>query len=440
MLAARSHRAPNKSDLAEAWERLAPKPDGDEVVWMGGQRFCQLAAGFGGRRLQITDPCLPEVNELRVEVSSAHYRHALSLRLPGSEICTRLIRRPFARIVPLPRAIAQTDGTFQFSACGRRILLRDGFRVTAHLPTHDARYRPKETIVTVGSTLLGAGWYRHDTLLLIQKAGEFFVMHGGQCYGVHFAQRQFVLPPEDQATCEVIALGKRTLRFGIMDAQGTLFVGSRSGAEPIVLKPLLDRVILLRYRRGCVGYARAAFPGAVEVGNLGSDWVPGGSQTIRCSATGRVVSGFDRVCQIGAFAIQVAVQESCAGSSSRALGGVWFMVVGAVAKPTEIPVEPTDEVVACVPLRLFEKTTTESRSRPSDWALLIHSHDDDCLYLVTKLDRRQLRSSTKPDSTIAWDEHAGRMLYRDTNGRVQVLEVGGGQAPIALPSTTRGTT
>jgi hypothetical protein len=397
---------------------------------MGGEGLCLLAAQLSGQRFIVKDPLSRENDELTVQIHSKQRVRELVLKLPMPAVRTKLIRRPFE--VPTHRQWAlpvETEtGDLRFSADGRRVLVRDGNVVLAHLPVHTPSYRPKQVSVPSGASIVGFGWHKKAIIVLSQKDGVLTFNWAGGGPEQLVTDRQFVLPEGASASCRVFALAKKLLRLFICDAAGTLFVGKQKTSALMELKAILDNVLHLRIRNGLVAYVRLVKNGVVEHGTLNAEFELGWRQTLDCKDPPVVVSGLDRVTRVSAVALQVERNIAAEGGKAGGPGGVWEVSsVGHTGQ--RIVLDELDEAVACIPRNTVEVSNSKAPPTPGTaWTLLVHSFEDDFLYAVADGFRKRLCQIPVPESPLQWDEHASRVMYRGANNRVQLVDVGGRRA------------
>lgn len=435
LLQSRSAREPTHADVMALLQRLGQLTRTDELIWVGGRQLCQLAAQVGGQRLQVDDPLARENNELVVLLQSSHRTREVALKLPSPDVRTKLIRRPFPDQRPSPPTIRAESEDLYFSADGNRVLVRTGNTISAYLPVHAANYQPKIFKASSEASIVGCGWHDKSIMALCQRDGGLTLDWAGKCSLVLSLNRQFVVPEDGTARCRVIALGRRNLHLFVCDAEGTLFAGKQSSPSTVELKRILDNVLQIRSRNGRLVYTRAAAPGSVEFGTISSELDLGLARSVACVDPPVVVSGFDRGARMGAFAVQVTRNIAAEAGHAGGPGGLWELISDGQTTQ-QIELDDLDEAVACIP-RYAAGVSVGKRSLSSSvvWLLLAHSLDDDCLYEVADGFRRKLQTIPTPSCTLRWDENAARAMYRDCNGRVQVISIGSKRPPFCLDAS-----
>jgi hypothetical protein len=94
---ARSYRSVADQDVAAWREHVGSQVGADDIWLIGGPRLSDLPAATGASLLQVIDPYLPEANHLNAVVTDrGRVKPTVTLELPSSAICTRLLRDPFA--------------------------------------------------------------------------------------------------------------------------------------------------------------------------------------------------------------------------------------------------------------------------------------------------------------------------------------------------------
>ena len=100
LLEARSHLEAIPQHLKIWQESLSDWHKPDDAWLIGGARLKQLAAGRRFSYLEIADPLTPEVRQLELTVNNTvGYAKSLTLDLPPAQVCTQLLRDPFAASV-----------------------------------------------------------------------------------------------------------------------------------------------------------------------------------------------------------------------------------------------------------------------------------------------------------------------------------------------------
>ena len=128
LLAARSHREVSDTNIA-AWEEQLATWNGLDDVWLiGGKRLSRLQVQKRSSRLYVDDVLEPGKRELEVSCNSASGLSAeVNLELPKSSISTRLLRDPFAAVVPEIQKTpvsSYTGSSLLFDISGTKIFTR----------------------------------------------------------------------------------------------------------------------------------------------------------------------------------------------------------------------------------------------------------------------------------------------------------------------------
>lgn len=110
LLAARSHCEVSDSQVAAWEERLATWSGLDDVWLIGGKRLSRIQTEKRSSRLYVEDVIEPYKRKLRLSCNSASgLSSEVILELPANNISTRLLRDPFAAVVPeIQKAAAST--------------------------------------------------------------------------------------------------------------------------------------------------------------------------------------------------------------------------------------------------------------------------------------------------------------------------------------------
>ncbi len=128
LLLARSHS--EVSDTAiELWEEQLATWSGLDDVWLiGGNRLSLVKTKKRFSKLRVEDTLEPDKRELTVSCNSASgMSSSVTLELPKSNICTRLLRDPFAGAVPELQKTAgstYTGSSLLFDMTGTKIFTR----------------------------------------------------------------------------------------------------------------------------------------------------------------------------------------------------------------------------------------------------------------------------------------------------------------------------
>lgn len=431
MLQARSRREPTPEDFETLAERCGPLSTGDELFWVGGTRLCQLATTRGGQRLTISDPLSEKNDELAICIDSGSRRRSLSLSLPTPEIRTRLIRRPF-EVAASPRQLSlETSGDVSFSADGRRVLVRDGDTLVAHLPTPSSSSRRRRFTISPGGRVIGLGWHNKQLLALCQRTRVLSLESPGHSWELRTREYDFALPLDGSASCKVLALGRNSTRFFILDAKGALYTAGPARGAHLELTWQTDGVVDWRMRHGSIALARRTTQGSLEVRTLSADFEFSVALAFECKDPPVVVAGFDSIHNVGVFAVQVERNVADRDGRGGGPGGAWTVVGSGTSQ--RIVVDDMDAVVACVPASPPDPSPGRgSTSKKPFWALVVHCLDDNGIYVVSGDSRRKVTTISDPDSTLHWDERAARLLYRDTLGRIYIVDTHSTKAPYRL--------
>jgi hypothetical protein len=440
LLDARSPREPNLDDLrvVEAW--IGSEDACAEVVWIGGDRLCELARPEGGQRCRLKDPLGSENDQILLEVQSGHRRREFALTLPAPEVRTRLIRRPFDTPHSIARSISVTADFCCFSPGGRRVLVFDGHRVEAHLPCYTRNHRPNIFAPEADAHIIAASWHNKSLLVLYSQGGSLRLDWAGTTLRVVTRQMQFAQPQADPARTHLVAMGRVMPRIFVRDSEGVLFAGRRDTGNSIELRPVLDRVLDLRWRHGYLAYARLKAPNDVEFGNIDVDGSVCYSKTCFCATPLTVIAGSNRSGVDPVFAVQIREREQPMPEASLTLGGRWH-VVGRSALTQDIDLRDTELAIACLPRTdCVEVPTSAGAPSSGTWVILAYSVLEQRLYAVGDDLRHPLCKIPEPASRIQWDERTARLLYRDHAGRIQVVNyrarkpaypVGAGEAAVS---------
>ena len=128
LLEARSHCEVSDTQVA-AWEKqLASWSRLDDVWLIGGKRLSRIQTEKRSSRLYVEDTLEPDKRELKLSCNSASgFLSEVTLELPKHNISTRLLRDPFAAVVPeiqTASASTYTGSDFLFDMTGTKLFTR----------------------------------------------------------------------------------------------------------------------------------------------------------------------------------------------------------------------------------------------------------------------------------------------------------------------------
>jgi hypothetical protein len=408
LLASRSPFEANATRIAALEKTFGAFSKDDDVWLVGGAGCIGSAAGRGHSTICVTDPMRPENDVVEVRVKTRSRDRTLALPLPEPKLRTQLIRNPFEAPkrfeVPAP-----PSGAFWFSPDGKRLMFREGKGVrtrmqlsaaggwgTPRLPGHDER-------------MIAATWYKKDLCIVTLRAGRLYLTDGFKSWSLRTTQRSFEPPYGEAAFCPLYVFGKKR-HVLICDGAGVVFagtLGTASEGDSVPLRPILSETLRLAWRRGHLDYAVKARGDHVEFGRITLELqlFPAGKSLVPVRGE-RILSGFDNVGQLGAFAIER--NEPNSGSAS------WEVTIG--LRSTEvISVLDTDRVVG-----LFRgRGATPHQQR---WSLLCFSSLDGRIHAVHQAGRAPLPAFDEGITELVQADVSSRIAYKTSDGRVKVLE------------------
>lgn len=167
-------------DALHAWSLRARKSAWEDV-WIVGRSAPPRApvAAWSPASIEAHDVLDPARRAVRVTVSLPSLSpRSLDLDLPDEAACARLLRNPFKRPAPTPRAKVEAVPTSNliFAANGTKILTRGlGGEILAYpIPGsyHAAMGRPKRYAPKSRGVVVAAGWFNRGIVLLIADKDE----------------------------------------------------------------------------------------------------------------------------------------------------------------------------------------------------------------------------------------------------------------------------
>lgn len=128
LLKARSHCEVSETEIA-AWEEQLATWSGLDDVWLiGGKRLARIQTAKRSSRLYVEDVLEPDKHELRLSCNSASgFSSEVTLELPAHNLSTRLLRDPFAAVVPeiqKTAASTYTGSGLLFDMTGTKLFTR----------------------------------------------------------------------------------------------------------------------------------------------------------------------------------------------------------------------------------------------------------------------------------------------------------------------------
>lgn len=419
LLAARSPREPTEEDVRRIAERIDLSGDGREVLWVGGTQLCALARTDGRHCCRLIDPLRQANDQVVLEVHVGHRRREFVLQLPAPEIRTRLIRRPFDAGPEVCRVIAPGTDPFCFSPDGRRVLVFPGNRIEAHLPQYARNFVPQTFEPPPQGRIVGGGWHSKSLLVLYADNGSLTVHWAGRKLPVCVRQREFVVPQGSPVSCRLVMLGRRAPHLMICDAKGTLFMGRFAPfANAVELRPILDRVLELRWRHGSLSYARLRTAGELEFGSVDASGNVGSTKMFFCAMPPELVAGSQG--GSGVFAVQTRERSAAEPREATLLSGGRWNIVGRAATTQIVELDDSELAIACLPAEVAFQPQSAPTARPGEtWCILTYSWSEKRLFVVSEGARCPLYAIPEPASRILWDERLSLLLYRDQLGNLR---------------------
>lgn len=177
-------QARNLNDVANdslaAWREAIGSEIGAEDLWLvGGRRLERLEAARGAAFLGVEDPLEPQANYLKVRITNARrVPQEISLDLPGSNLCARLLRDPFnAAVMPwrhIPGKCAATSNLL-FAGPSRLLWRNDENVVQYQIPSSPRAGMGRPKRYPGGERLIASGLYRKSVMAAYITSNGFSI-------------------------------------------------------------------------------------------------------------------------------------------------------------------------------------------------------------------------------------------------------------------------